>query len=329
MEWATERFGGDPERVHVEGASMGGAGAATLGLLSARHFAWVRSYVGQMIPRNHRPARIKQLSEHWAPPEQALPVPGRAAEANNVWDLMDLSRALHDDPGARAQFLVLKHSKDDPIIHFGAVTQPSPVTGESFYSSLQSQRTGHIVAWDEGGHMSPDPHPERGKDWWRDGWDPDTDERTYLRRNLAFPAFSGASGDANPGAGKPRDDRPWHPRAGYAGQVAVVGDTGWDGESHGTFNRYLRWDSGAIVDQFEEFILPIGLSTEAPEGLTLRTDVTLRRTQRFRPTPGEQIDYIFGQQQGRISVSSDGSVTVGGLLLSSEWARLTVRPVRP
>jgi hypothetical protein len=242
---------------------------------------------------------------------------------------MDLSRALHEDPGAQNQFLVLKHSKDDRIIHFGAVTQPSPLTGESFYTSLQSQRTGHTVAWDEGGHMSPDPNPARIEGWWSDGWDPDTDDRTYLRRNLSFPAFSGASGDANPGTGAPRDDRPWHPRAGYAGQVSVEGDTGWNGDPHGTLNRYLRWDSTALVDQFEEFTLPLGLSPEAPEGTTIRADVTLRRTQRFRPNAGEALDYAFGQKNGRIVVGPDGSVTLPALLLSSKWSLLKVQHAGP
>lgn len=320
LEWALEHFGGDPQRVHVEGASMGGAGAATLGLLSARHFAWVRSGVGQMIPRNHRPTRIAQLARFWGKPEQALTSPG--SEGRSVWDHMDLTRALHEDPEAGGQFLVLKHSKDDRIIHFGAVVQPSPLTNESFYTSLQSQRVGHVVAWDEGGHMSPD--PALGPRWWHDAWDPSTDERTYLRRDLAFPAFSASSADGKPGTGKSTDGRDWHPRAGYAGQVAVLGDSGWDGDRFGTYNRYLRWDSSAIVDGFDTFSVPLGLSAEAQAAAPIRADVTLRRTQRFAPRPGEQLTFVLGQQRGNVHASGEGLVTIPGLWIGPKWELLKV-----
>jgi hypothetical protein len=320
LEWALQHFGGDPLRVHVEGASMGGAGAATLGLLSARHFAWVRSRVGQMIPRNHRPTRIAQLAQFWGRPEQALASPG--SEDRSVWDHMDLSRALHEDSEAQAQFLVLKHSKDDRIIHFGAAVQPSPLTTESFYTSLQTQRVGHVIAWDEGGHMSPD--PALGEGWWRDNWDPRSDERTYLRRDLAFPAFSNSSADGKPGTGTARDGRDWHPRAGYAGQVAVVGDTGWDGDRFGTYNRYLRWDSSAIVDGFDAFSIPLGLSGEAPTAAPIQADVTLRRTQRFRPLPEEHLTFVLGEQRGEVRASGEGLVTIPGLWIGPKWELLKV-----
>jgi S-formylglutathione hydrolase FrmB len=55
----------DPERTYLDGVSMGGAGAMTLGLLHARHFCHVRASFGQAIPRNHRPARLAQLAGLW------------------------------------------------------------------------------------------------------------------------------------------------------------------------------------------------------------------------------------------------------------------------
>jgi hypothetical protein len=321
LEWALERFAGDAERVHVQGASMGGAGAATLGLLYARHFAWVRSRVGQMIPRNHRPERIAQLAGFWGPPAGAHA--DEAGSGRSVWDRMDLSRALHEDPEAREQFLLLKHSKDDRIIHFGAVTQPSPLTGESFYASLQSQKIGHLAVWDEGGHMSPD--PQLGAQWWDEDWDPDADERTYLRRNLAFPAFSSCSADGNPGTGRSRDGRAWHARAGYAGQVAVPGDTGWDGDVRGVLNRNLRWDSASIIDSFDHFEIRLGLGGPSPlPQTTVQVDVTLRRCQRFAPAPGEALRYRFGQSSGSSVVGPEGLVSIPALALGAQWETLRI-----
>ena len=325
LEWALKQFDGDPERVHIQGASMGGAGAATLGLLSARHFAWVDSRVGQMIARNHRPSRITQLASFWGTPEQALTA--SQGSSYSVWDEMDLSRALHEDPGAQNQFLFLKHSKDDRIIHFGAVTQPSPLTGESFYQSLQSQQVGHLAVWDEGGHMSSD--PELGPHWWDEEWNPTTDGRTYLRRSLAFPAFSKSSANDNPGTGGPRDSRPWHSRAGYAGKREVPGDTGWDGDRSGALSRFLRWDSTGLVDAFDRFEIPLGLDgAQALPSSVITADVTVRRAQRFRPRPGEQLGYEFGEITGKCTVTEDGLVLVQQLPITQEWHVLRLVRVR-
>ena len=321
LEWAVDEFGGDPQKIHVQGASMGGAGAATLGLLSARHFSWVDSRVGQMIARNHRPARIEQLGSLWGLPEQALS--SSAHSESSVWDEMDLSRVLHQHPEAKEQFLFLKHSKDDAIIHFGAVTQPSPLTGESFYQSLQSQRVGHLAVWDEGGHMSPD--PQLGSHWWDAAWDPTHDGLTYLRRDLAFPAFSNSSADNNPGTGSARDGRSWHPRKGYAGKHRVSGDTGWDGDTQGALGRFLRWDATQILDSFDRFEIPLRhIQKAGPNSAKVTVDVALRRRQRFRPSPGEALGFELGTQTGSVDVSSDGSVFIPGLVLTEEWSTLRV-----
>ena len=170
--------------------------------------------------------------------------------------------------------------------------------------------------------MSPD--PVLGEGWWHDNWDPRSDERTYLRRDLPFPAFSNSSADSKPGTGKSRDGRDWHPRAGYAGQVAVLSDTGWDGDRFGTYNRHLRWDSSAIIDGFDTFSIPLGLSEEAPAAAPIQADVTLRRTQRFRPRPGEHLTFVLGQQRGAVRASAEGLVTIPGLWLGPKWDLLKV-----
>ena len=110
---------------------MGGTGAATVGLFYPRHFAWISAHIGQTIARNHRPRRLDQLQGWYGP---VGPI-GEASEGA-LWDALDLTRVLRDDPAARESFLFLRHGKDDTIIHFGAVVQPSPLTGLSFYDAL-------------------------------------------------------------------------------------------------------------------------------------------------------------------------------------------------
>lgn len=339
VSWALRSFPiADPERVYVEGSSMGGAGAMLLGLLSARHFSWVESSLGQAIARNHRPSRLAQLGMLWGTPDRNLPggTPGPAGIG--VWDTQDLTRLLMDIPESRDQFLFLKHGKDDPTIHFGATVMKSPLTGLSLYGALQEERIGHTAVWDEGGHGPEDP-VLRGR-WWESGWNPIFDDTAYLRRHLAFPAFSRCSTDRNPGSGKGNGRQVWNAESGFAGKLEIAGDTGWDGEIAGVLNRGLRWDARKIVDTEDGFQIPLKV-LDGPGGapprpgyptlgdrldgsLPVRVDVTLRRVQRFQCLVGEGVRWEFGAQRGMVKANGDGSVTVPALELSTEWQTLSL-----
>lgn len=335
LEWALRSFPiADPERVYLEGGSMGGAGAMELGLLSARHFCWVRASLGQAIPRNHRPSRISQLTGLWGSPQQDLASP----LGLGVWDARDQTRLLSTSAEARDQFLTLKHGKDDSTIHFGAVVMQSALTGRSLYATLQEQHTGHFVIWDEGGHGPAD--PVLGDRWWESGWDPVFDDTTFLRRNLAFPGFSGCSTDRDPGTGRGNGKRTWDPEAGFAAKLEVAGDTGWDGEIAGARNRGLRWDARRIVDTEDTLELPLkvldgaggapprpGYPTKGDKldgALPVRVAVTPRRLQRFQLLPGELVRFTIGAQAGSVRADASGAVTVPAVELSTEWRTLTL-----
>ncbi|PTL80001.1 hypothetical protein DAT35_31800 [Vitiosangium sp. GDMCC 1.1324] len=318
LEWVLRSYpGADPERVFVEGDSMGGAGALTLGLLDARHFAGVFAQHAQPVARAHRPWRLAQLSSLWGMPEEEVP----DADGLGVWSRLDMTRALRDEPGARSQFLFLEHGKDDPVIHFGSVVGPSTLTGVSFYETLQSQHIGHVAVWDEGGHVETDPW--LGARWWVRGWNARLDTQTFLRRDLAFPAFSRSSWDGNPGSGG-NGRQPWRNDSGYAGDPKVPGDTGWDGDVAGLLNRSLRWDSSHLVDTTGRFVMPLRAVlgpgvTDSPV-----VDVTPRRVQRFLCLPGERIRWRFGKASGTVTAGSDGSVTVPRLHLGGDWTPLVL-----
>lgn len=325
----------DPERVYVFGSSMGGAGAMVLGLLRARHFAYVDARLGQAIARNHRPARLAQLSDLWGPPELGLDGGGGLS----AWDRMDLTRALADEADARDQFLFLKHGKDDPTIHFGAVVLPSPLTDDSFYDALQAHRVGHFAVWDEGGHGDVD--PILGDGWWSDSWSPISGDEATLRRDRAFPAFTRSSLDDDPGAGVGNDKQTWSDNSGFAGEVAVPGDSGWEGDLAGALSRFLRWDSAATVDTVDrlQFALHVhaGSGEEPPAPgypsvgdlllgeLPVLVDVTPRRVQAFRCRLGERITWSFGQVHGEAIADADGSVTIPDLPLTDAWTTLVLR----
>ena len=331
LEWLLSTYpAADPDRTYITGNSMGGAGSATLGLRSARHFAYVRADRGQTIPRNHRPYRLRQLQRIWGP-----------ADPGSTWDEMDLTGVLRDSVEARDQFISLYHGKDDTIIHFGAAVDPSPLTELSFYATLQLLNVGHYGVWDEGGHVDPD--PVLGADWWDAGWHPVHDPIANLRRDQAFPAFARCSADPPHGDGNGNGTLERHPSRAYAGDDDVPGDTGWAGLPFGVVNRYLRWDARGLIDTHDRFELPLaviqGSGDEPPregypstgdrfEGdLPVVVDVTPRRVQGFQLAPGEVIGWRFGDLSGEVVADDQGVVTVPRLPLTHDWVTLTLARV--
>jgi hypothetical protein len=186
---------------------------------------------------------------------------------------------------------------------------------------------GHFAVWDEGGHQTPDPW--LGARWWDKGWTPYRQADALLRRDRAFPAFTGSSWDEDPGDGRGNGLRLWHEDVGYAGDTQVPGDTGWNGDAAGMRNRALSWDGEGILDTPERFELPLRVERgPGVEGSPV-VDVTPRRVQRFLCLPGERIRWRFGDVGGTVTAAPDGSVTVPGLQLGDDWTVLELEREQP
>jgi hypothetical protein len=333
--WVLETYpDADPERAYADGGSMGGAGAAMFGLMHARHASWINASIFQAIPRNHRPSRLAQLTGLWGSPAQNLD----SGQGMGLWDWLDLTRVLGNSPEARDQAIFLKHGKDDATIHFGAVVTPSPLTQKTFYQALAGARPGYLAIWDEGDHGPAD--PVLGGGWWQKGWNPIFDATTSVRRNQGFPAFSASSVDNDPGTGAGNGKQPWNAESGYAGTLAVPGDTGWDGDIAGALNRSLRWDATKTVDTLDTFSVPITVldgSGGAPpkagypttgdklDGTApVKVDVTVRRAQAFRCKPGETVVWSFGAASGKVVAGASGDVTLPALSVTTGWTVLSL-----
>jgi hypothetical protein len=217
------------------------------------------------------------------------------------------------------------------------------LTGHTLYQALQQAHAGHEAFWDEGAHGPVD--PVLGDGWWEKGWNPVFDDTARARLHQAFPAFSASSIDRNPGAGQGNGKRPWNPETGFAGDVNVPGDTGWEGDIAGAINRSLRWDSTKIVDSLDELTIPLrvldgdggppplpGYPTTGDKldgALPVTVDVTPRRAQQFRAQPGEQIAWSFGAQSGTATAAADGAITIAHLALTTTWQPLTLHRAAP
>jgi hypothetical protein len=335
--WVLNNYpGADPERVWVTGNSMGGAGALKLGLLKARHFCYVESVIGQTVAALHRPLRVEQLSTFWGTPTDNL---DSGDDTNGVWHRLDLTRAIRDNVEVRRQFVFTKHSKDDPIIHFGSVVQKSPLTAVSFYEALQTYRLGHYVVWDEGGHGQDD--PLLGPFWSDWDWNRITDSQSSLRRDLPFPAFHKSSADQDPGDGTGNGKIVWHENSGYAGDLSTPGDTGWAGDIAGARNRFLRWDSSKIIDARDRIEMPLrvfdgegkdppavgypSIGNKVDASLPIQVSVSIRRVQHFQCLPGESIAWTLGEQSGSVVADDAGLVTVEKLKLTTQWQTLVLQ----
>lgn len=292
----------DPRRVYLFGPSMGGAGAIAIGAAFARHFAFAEGTMGQMIPRLHRPTRLTQLGELWGPPSVR-------------WDEADVPRMLVESEEAQNQFFYTRHGKDDPIIHFGAVLFASPVVHLGYYEALQKMRVGHYAVWDEGAHGPPD--PALGPDWYRDDWDPATDDTTRLSSDRAFIAFTASALDDDPGTAEGDGTRAFDKDRGFGGELEVIGDQGWGGDRYGALNRGLRWDSAALVDEIDRFTVRL----RAPERTSAM--VTPRRVQRFFVRPHETIRWRFGDAHGVVVADERGVVAIR-LELTTAWTTLAL-----
>ncbi len=300
--------GVDPEHISVSGQSMGGTGSFFLAINYGYHFAAISSRIGGTISHFLSPGSRDGLSRfHWGAAELGLP----GDNGISVWDFYDSSRAARSNRDFRNLHFSSISGKNDPTISFNAMVGISPLTGTSFLSALQKDGIGHFSVWDQRAHSGRDPALKAT--WWKP-----LDEVSFLKRNLAFPAFTNSSADED--AGMPED-------AGYSGAL------------RGAKNRYQRWDSANIIDTREQLSIPIKVdidTTGTPPidpalppfdneyygPLPITTDVTIRRIQQFQMLPGETVSWSYNEQSGAVSANDDGSVTISDLEMATNFTPL-------
>jgi pimeloyl-ACP methyl ester carboxylesterase len=167
----------------------------------------------------------------------------------------------------------------------------------AFVKALQDTRQPHMFVWGQNSHNE------------RAGL-PGGDQRIMpldLRVGQSLPAFTHGSLDGNPGAGPPEDGDP-------AGQI----------------NGYMLWETKDIVDEANEWGMTVGLFANAPEQ-SCTVNLTPRRTQKWKPRPGERVTWtntsVGGPkiaQSGEATVDQWGLVTIERLMTSKGKTRVRI-----
>jgi hypothetical protein len=163
-----------------------------------------------------------------------------------------------------------------------------------FYRAMNEARQAFAVYWDDG------EHPTAGKDAPADvkAW---TQRFRQFRLDQSFPALANTSSSRNPGNGQPDD-----------------------GDIVGWINRGMAWRD--IEDEPDHYAITILAEYPGLE-YPVRTDVTLRRVQKFKTAPGERLSVRSGDAPPvPIEADGRGRVTIPRIAIPSQaGVRLTIR----
>jgi pimeloyl-ACP methyl ester carboxylesterase len=150
-----------------------------------------------------------------------------------------------------------------------------------FYRAMQDTKRPHIFIWGQAGHGQRSFFPAGGG------------EQVMpldLQIRQSVPAFTRSTLDGNPGDGRQED-----------------------GDPAGQSNLFVFWDTKDIVDAVDRWEMTVGLTGEAPAD-SCRVDVTPRRTQQFRATPGQRFTWTNTPLGGGAAQRGDAIADEHGLV---------------
>ncbi len=308
--WLINHYNIDPDRVALQGYSMGSAGASALGKTFPKQFSTVCTF------NNGFRAAIDDASQHiMGSIDENLPTNLRRAandvvHINEVYDLNSRTSPYRDFPLFRTW--AGKNDANDRM-HWG----PDVVAQ---YRKADSLGWGTQISWDERPHV----YDNLGMHWIIDF---PADQQT-VRDNLAFqenfnskqsyPAFFNHRLE-------PLNNDPG---------IGTYGINNGDGDNWGTWGGWHNWDLSSITDEPGKWELTAWLTGNAvfandicPENALL-SDLAIRKPQQFKPTPGKMLEWRVRDaannqviQAGQTTVRPDGLVVVPQIFVTKETFR--------
>ncbi|MDZ7343352.1 MAG: T9SS type A sorting domain-containing protein, partial [candidate division KSB1 bacterium] len=323
--WLIKNRNVDPERVAIQGHSVGSAGTTALAKAFPNVFATACIFNnGFGGPTNNADTTAGQGAHILGPPAQNLPTNLRhyRGEVVRAYDLFNLSTPI----ASTRDMTIMRswHGKNDD----STVMMWDAYVVEEYHRADEGA-WGMQLFWDERPHGSDDMNFH-----WIMGLgnlQTERDDAAYqvrYRANQSFPAFY--NHQKYPGSNKDPGD-------GTRG----TGGSGV-GDDWGSFGGYHDWEVNSIVDtpsRWEVTAYLIGLSSHLMDNspdASLTSDLAIRKPQQFKPPTGRQLHWSVtrisdGQvlQSGTTTVGPDDLVSLTGITLYRDPDRVRIRVVDP
>ncbi len=301
VQWAQKHWSIDPQRIFIEGQSMGGTGAIHIGGTRGDQFCYVNSWVGIACwPQNGWFRNGEQGK--WGRRHQYGNYNGYKFD-----DWMDMGWWLRKFPQQETPFFSFANGKNDGQIGWEQAVR--------FVRALQETKRAFVFRWGMGGHG------ERAIFM----FDPAT-----MALDKPLPAFANCSLDDDLGTAKKlekptsvpvRDEKPR--------------EDWYDGAATGQINAHLRWqDASDQAGAFEiTLLLPAGQGGPAEDECTV--DFTPRRCRDFKAKSGEKFAWTNTELKGGKVVQSGtaeadqwGLVTIEKVKVSKSKNRVRIERAR-
>ncbi|MBV6501851.1 MAG: hypothetical protein CJBNEKGG_04381 [Prosthecobacter sp.] len=304
VEWAMRTLPLDLNRLYMTGHSMGGIGSHFLSLMLPGKIAavWTTSAKYDFSFLNDpNPANI------WNDGSNERATSGdlmwgtvatglMSSGGLPVYDRLNAGYLASAFRSVDQPVMIAYHGRNDVVVGWAEKI--------GFYNAMNASRHGGRFFFDSGVHN------RSGGEWLVSQ---DMNVLNRYRLNQSYPAFSSSSANGSPGTG-----------------AAASGDT------FGTINGNLDWDTGTIIDTATQWQVRLSTSSlmhstgtiAAPANATAA--VTPRRLQAFPHTPGALARYEVHDlgnvllQSGLISADADGLFTVPAVSITSTGTTLTL-----
>lgn len=316
--WLLKRYNVDPDRIALQGYSMGSAGASALGKAFPDFFSTVcafnNGFRAALEPTSE--SIIGTIAENL--PTNLRRANGEAVRMTEVFDMTTPTSSARDFPLFRTW---AGKTDNNERMFWG----PDLVAQ---YRKADSLGYGQQISWDERPHT----YETLGYHWIRDL----TLSGQTLRDNLSFqenfnrkqsfPAFFNHRREAknnNPGTGK-------------------LGINNGDGDNWGTWGGWHNWDLRDIVDATGRWEVTAWLTDGAlfandnSPHTSLAADLAIRKPQQFKPPAGRQLQWSVtrisnGQvlQSGTTTVGAEDLVSLTGITVFKDPDRVRIRVSDP
>lgn len=313
-QWLVRRLNVDPNRININGHSMGAAGTTAMAKVYPNHYASATVFNnGFDGPGDDIPSAFGFANQ--SSPTNLRNRAGETVELREAFNLIDNCSPERDLPLLRSY-----HGKTDDN---GVMRWDANVVEN--YRIADSLGMGMNLFWSERGH-------DIGGigDHWAFGLTPTQQtnlenvayEEALFRSDVSFPGFFNHRLD--PSANDPGDGTQGLSPNGV-------------GDDWGTWGGWHRWDWNSVADQPNAWAVTAWLEDNAvffndncPEN-ALVADLAIRKPQQLQALPGTVFDWVAREvatgnvlQSGSVSVNSEGVLILPGI----ELFRESIRKVR-